>query len=453
MTLKAAALSTPAPADLLDDLVRGALKAGADSADAMLIDATSLGVSYRLGKVETLERAESGDLGLRVFVGKKQAMVSATDRKPQALKELVEHAVAMAKAAPEDEFCGLADPSMITKNWPKLNLADTVEYTAEQLIAQSREAEDVARAVKGITNSEGTNASTSSAEVTLASSNGFVGNYRYTGYTVGAAMLAGEGTGMVTDYDYTSRVFAADMPNPASIGKNAAERTVKRLNPRKMPTAQVPVVFEPRIAGSILGSLAGAISGASVARGTSFLKDKLGQIIFSEAITIIDDPFRNRGLRSRPFDAEGLLPQKRKLIDKGVLTTWLLDLRSARQLKMTSTGHASRSPGGTPSPSASNLYMEAGKLSPTELIKDIKQGFYVTEVMGMGVNGVTGDYSQAAAGFWIENGEICFPVSEMTIAGNLKDMFKNITAANDLEFTRGFDAPTLRIEGMMVAGV
>lgn len=438
---------------LLNDLVKSACKAGADAADAMLIDETSLAVGYRLGKVETLERSESGDMGLRVFVGKKQAMVSATDRRPAALKELVERAVAMAKAAPEDEYCGLADPDQITKEWPKLVLADDNQPTAEELIKQAREAEEAALAVKGVTNSEGGDAGAGKTEVTLAASNGFTGTYRRTSYSISASVLAGDGTAMERDYDYASRVFAGDMPSAASIGKYAAERTVRRLGARKMPTGHYPVVFEPRIAGSLLGQLVGAISGASVARGTSFLKDKLGQSIFPSCITVIDDPFRSGGLRSRPFDAEGILPQKRKIIDKGILTTWLLDCRSARQLKMTSTGHASRSPGGTPSPSISNFYMEAGSQTPTELIRDIKSGFYVTELMGMGVNGVTGDYSQAAAGFWIENGTILFPVSEMTIAGNMRDMFKNLSAANDLEFLRGIDAPTLRIEGMTIAGI
>jgi len=445
--------SNPDSASLLADIVNKARAMGADAADAMLIDATALSVGCRLGKTETLERAESGDLGLRVFVGKKQAMVSATDRHPRSLKELVERAVAMAKAAPEDEFCGLADPDMVTKNWPQLESADDKEPSAEDLITSARAAEDAALAVKGVSNSEGADAGASIASVTLAASNGFTGHYRRTSYSLSASMIAGDGTQMERDYDYATRVFLNDMPDAVGIGKKAGERAVKRLGARKMPTGQIPVVFEPRIGGSLLGSLAGAISGAGVARGTSFLKDRLGQEIFSSHITIIDDPFRARGLRSRPFDAEGILPRKLKIIDKGVLTTWLLDSRSARQLKMKSTGHASRSPGGTPSPSASNLYMEPGAYSPSELIKDIKQGFYVTELMGSGVNGVTGDFSQAAAGFWIENGVISFPVSEMTIAGNLKDMFKNLTPANDLEFLRGIDVPTLRIEGMTVAGV
>lgn len=438
---------------LLADLVASALKAGADSADAMLIDATSLSINYRLGKLETLERSESGDLGLRVFIGNKQAIVSTTDRRPATLRELVDRAVAMARVAPDDEYCGIATSEQIAKTWPQLQSADTEQPSVETLIAIAREAEETAMAVQGITNSEGADAETNYAEITLAASNGFAGHYTRTSYSLSLSVLAGEGTNMERDYDYATRVFWQDLPSASSIGENAAQKAVKRLGARKMPTGQIPVVFDPRISGNLIGSLAGAISGASVARGTSFLKDKLGQAIFSDKITIIDDPFRERGLRSRPFDAEGILPEKRKIIDKGVLTTWLMDLRSARQLKKSSTGHASRSSGGTPSPSASNFYMEAGILSPSELIKDIKEGFYVTDLMGMGINGVTGDYSQAASGFWIEKGEILFPVNEMTVAGNLKDMFLALTAANDLKFLRGIDAPTVRIEGMTVAGV
>ena len=439
--------------DILTDLISKARKAGADSADAILVDSTDLSVSMRLGNIESLERAESGDLGLRVFIGKQQAVVSTSDRRTAALAELVERAVAMAKLAPEDEFCGIASPNEIAKSYPTIEMADSVEYSSEQLIAQAGEAEDAARSVAGVTNSDGVGTGWGVNSVTVAASNGFSGSYTRTGYSLSASVLAGEGTGMQRDYEYASHVFAGDMPSPAWIGQRAGERVVKRLNPRKMPTARVPVFFDPRISGGLVGAVIGAISGASVARGTSFLKDTLGQRIFPEAVTIIDDPHRPRGLRSRAFDAEGLLPQKRKLIDRGVLTTWLLDLRSARQLKLQSTGHAARSTGGPPSPSASNVYMEAGLVSPAELMRDVVQGFYVTETMGMGINGVTGDYSQAAAGFWIENGQISFPVSEMTIAGNLKDMFLNITAANDLEFLRGIDAPTLRVDGMTIAGM
>jgi PmbA protein len=444
---------TSDPENLLHELVATARKKGADAADAMLVDSASLAVTCRLGAIETLERAESGDLGLRVLIGKQQAVVSSTDRKMSALAELVDRVIAMARAAPEDEFCGLADPDQIARQWPQFETADAYEPSAEKLIEETRTAEDAARAVKGITNSEGAEAGFSSADITLVASNGFSGRYRRTHYGLSASMIAGTDTNMERDYDSASRVFAADMPKPAVIGRQAAERAVKRLGSRKMPTAQVPVVFEPRLANSILWHLTGAISGASVARGTSFLKDKLEQMIFPASVTVIDDPFRARGLRSHPFDGEGLAPLRRTIVDKGVLATWLLDLRSARQLKMKSTGHASRGAGGLPSPSPSNLYIEGGRLSPTELIRDIKQGFYVTDLMGHGVNGVTGDYSRAAAGFWIENGTIGFPVSEVTIAGNLKDMFQNLTPANDLTFDHGVDTPTLRIEGMTVAGL
>ncbi|HUY67754.1 MAG TPA: TldD/PmbA family protein [Alphaproteobacteria bacterium] len=441
------------PESLLAEMVTLAKKKGAEAADAVLVDAASLAVACRLGHIETLERAESGDLGLRVLIGKKQAIVSSTNRKPAALEELVERAIAMARAAPEDEFCGLAAPDEIAHQWPVLDIADSHEPSAEQLIAAAREAEDAARAVKGVSNSEGADASYGASHIAFVASNGFAGRYRRTSFGLGASMIAGDGTNMERDYHGEGRVFAADLPQPAAIGREAGERTVKRLGSRKMPTAQVPVVFEPRVAGGMLGHLSGAISGASIARGTSFLKDKLGQKIFPGNITIIDDPFRTRGFRSHPFDGEGLLPQRRKIVENGVLTTWLLDLRSARQLKLTSTGHASRGAGGLPSPAPSNFYLEAGTKTSSELINDIKSGFYVTELMGYGVNGVTGDYSRAAAGFWIENGAITFPVNEMTIAGNLKDMFLNLSAADDLQFLHGLDAPTIRIDGMTVAGV
>ena len=446
-------VSGSAALDQLQDLIGKAKRAGAEAADALLVDATALSVAWRDGKLESLEQAESGDLGLRVLIGKRQAVVSTTDRGASALKELVERAVAMARAAPEDQFCGLAAPKDIAQEIPALIMADAYEVSAERLIDRAREAEAAALSVKGVAQCESADASASRSTIALAASNGFVGHYSRTGYGVSASAIAGEATGMETDYDYASTVFQTDLPDAASIGRSAGERAAKALNARKMPTCQVPVVFDPREAAGLLGSLAGAISGASVARGTSFLKDKIGQQLFPEAITIIDDPFRARGLRSKSFDGEGLRPQRRAVIDKGVLTTWLLDLRSARQLGLKSTGHASRGTGGLPSPAPSNLYMEAGLLSPAELIKDIKSGLYVTSLMGQGVNNVTGDYSRAAKGFWIENGVISFPVSEMTIAGNLKDMFRDLRAANDLVFRQGIDAPTLRIDNLTVAGV
>ena len=443
---------TASALETLNDLVESAISTGADAADAMLIDSTDLSASVRLGKLENLERSEVGDLGLRVFIGQRQAAVSSTDRSAKILKELVGRAVAMARLAPEDPFCGIALPGEIATKYPVLELADKTEFSAEQLIVRAFEAEDAARAVKGVTNSECASAGWGKSTTTIVASNGFSGTTCRTGHSINACVLAGEGTGMQRDYEAAARVFAADLPAPSWIGRRAGERAVRHVGSRKMPTSRVPVFFDSRISGGFIGMMIGAISGAAIARGTSFLKDKLEQKIFSDSITIFDDPHRTRGLRSRAFDAEGLLPQKRKLVDAGILTTWLLDLRSARQLKMRSTAHAARSSGGAPAPSPSNAYMGAGKLSPANLMRDVAQGFFVTETMGMGINGVTGDYSQAAAGFWIEGGQITFPVNEMTIAGNLKDMFLNTSAANDLEFRYGIDAPTLRVENMTVAG-
>jgi PmbA protein len=438
--------------NLLHDLVAKAKKAGADAADAVAIAGTSLSHTRRLGKTEKLERSEGQDLGLRVLVGKQQAIVSSSDRAPATLDELVERAVAMARAIPEDPFCGLADPDQITHDWPTLDMLDASEPTAETLIERARAAEESALAVAGITNSEGADAGWGRSRVALVASNGFAGSYAGSSHGVSVSVIGGSGTGMERDYDFASAVYAGDLRSPEEIGRSAAERAIKRLNPRKMPTGKVTVIFDPRVARSFISHLLGAISGPSIARGTSFLKDKLGERLFPEAISIVEDPHRQRGLRSKPFDGEGIANQRRALIDKGVLTTWLLDLRSARQLKLTTTGHAARGTASPPSPSATNVWIEAGTQTPEELYADVKSGFYISELMGMGVNGVTGDYSRGAAGMWIENGQLAFPVSEMTVAGNLKDMFARMIAANDLEFLTGADAPTLRIDDLTVAG-
>jgi PmbA protein len=438
--------------NLLQDLVAKAKKAGADAADAVAVAGTSLSHTRRLGKTEKLERSEGQDLGLRVLIGKQQAMVSSSDRAPATLDELVERAVAMARAIPEDPFCGLADPDQITREWPALDMLDPDEPSAETLIERARAAEEAALAVAGITNSEGADAGWGRSRVALVASNGFAGSYAGSSHGVSVSVIGGTGTGMERDYDFASAVYAVDLRSPEEIGRRAGERAIKRLGPRKMPTAKVPVIFDPRVARSFISHLLGSISGPSIARGTSFLKDKLGERIFPEAISIVEDPHRQRGLRSKPFDGEGIANRRRALIDKGVLTTWLLDLRSARQLKMTTTGHAARGTASPPSPAATNVWIEAGTQTPAELYADVKSGFYVTELMGMGVNGVTGDYSRGAAGMWIENGTLAFPVSEMTVAGNLKDMFARMVAANDLEFLTGADAPTVRIDDLTVAG-
>jgi len=439
--------------NLLEDLIRKARAGGADAADAVLFDSASLSLSQRLGKPEKLERSESGDLGLRVFVGRRQAIVSSTDRSARALDELVERAVAMARVVPEDPFAGLADPDQLAREWPDLDICDPVEPSPDSMIEQARIAEEAALAVPGVTNSEGADAGWSRSTVAIAASNGFAGSYSVSRRSLSASVLAGEGTGMERDYEYDSKVYGADLRSPADIGREAGEKAVRRLNPRKVKSQKVPVVLDPRVSRGLLGHLTGAISGPAVARGTSFLKDKLGQQIFPAGVTVVDDPWVRRGMRSRPFDAEGVAVAKRTIIEDGRLTTWLLDLRSARQLGLSTTGHASRGTSGPPGPAPSNIYLAAGARSRDAILGEIKDGLYITEMMGMGVNGVTGDYSRGASGFWIENGQLAYPVSELTVAGNLKEIFLNLEVASDLELRFGMDAPTVRIDGMTVAGM
>ena len=440
------------PRETLEDLIRTAKRAGADAADALVVESVSASVSYRMGELEDVERAESADLGLRVFVGQRVAFVSSTDLTRAALAELPERAVAMARLAPEDKFAGLAPKELLARDFPALDLDDGNEPPADLLIARAKDAEAAAMAVPGVTNSEGGGASFGRSAVTLATSEGFFGAYAGTSHSIGVSVLSGEGTGMERDYDSASARHSADLDSAEEIGKRAGKRAVDRLNPRRVKSQSVPVVFDPRVSAGLLGHFAGAISGASIARGVSFLKEFMGKPVFASGITIVDDPHRVRGQRSKPFDGEGVRNQRRAIIEDGVLTTWLLDCASAKQLGLVTTGHAARGTGGPPSPSTTNFYMEPGKLSPEELIADIRDGLYLTELMGMGVNGVTGDYSRGAAGFWIENGKITYPVSEVTIASNLKEMFRNLTAANDLVFRYGTNAPTLRVEGMTIAG-
>lgn len=437
---------------LLDDLLARVKKEGADSADAVVVDATALSVARRMGKPEGIERAEAADLGLRVMLGHRQAMASSTDLSADGQHRLVAQVMAMARMAPEDPWCGLADPALLATSPPELDINDAGEPAPEKLADMAAAAEDAARAVTGVTNSEGAEAGWSRRQIALATSTGFRGGYAATHYGLSTSVLAGSGTAMETDYDFSSATHLEGLADASTVGRTAGERAVRKLNPRKASTARLPVVFENRIAGRLLRSLAGAISGPAIARGTSFLKNALGTAIFAPGITIIDDPHRRRGLHSKPFDGEGVANARRAIIDKGVLTTWLLDSASARQLGLASTGHAARGTSSPPSPAPTNLYLEPGRRSFKELIADIGQGLLVTELMGMGVNGVTGDYSQGAAGFWIENGEIAYPVSEITIASNLKDMYRSLEPASDLLLRTGTDAPSIRIETMTIAG-
>ena len=441
-------------ADTAADLIARATSKGADAADVIVMRGLRQSVDWRLGKLESVDRSEACDLGLRVFVGQRQASVSSTDFAAGGFDELVDRALAMARIAPADPYAGLADPVQFATAIPDLDLMDgDGDVEVERLTEWAREAEEAALAVEGVSNSEGGSAGCGRSEVVLATSNGFVGGYAGSSFSVACSVLAGSAeTGMERAYDSCGVRHREDLMSPAAIGASAGEQAVARLGPRKVSTRQVPVVFDKRIAGSLIGHFLGAISGSAIARKSSFLLDRMGQPVFAPGIGIIDDPLRPRGLRSKPFDGEGVRTQRSDLVREGTLATWLLDCGTARQLGLTTTGHAARGVGGPPAPSATNVHMTPGRLSLKELIADFEEGYFVTSLMGQGVNGVTGDYSRGSAGFWIENGEIAYPVSEVTIAGNLKDMFLNLTPADDLEFRYGVNAPSVRIEGMTVAG-
>src|SRR6195952_2072478 len=437
---------------LAQRLVEAAKRAGADAADAVAVRGVSQGVEVRDGRVEESERSEGDDVGLRVLVGRRQAVVSTNDVSGDGVARLAERAVAMARVAPDDKYVGLADPALLARDFPDLDLLDPKTPSTSELERRACEAEAAALAVKGVTKSGGASASTGIGGMGLGTSTGFHGSYLRSSQGISMTAIVGDGTGMERDYDYTTAPHASDLASPESVGRKAGERTVARANPRKVETCKVPVVFDPRVSGSLVGHLVGAVNGASIARKTSFLKDRLGEQLFSRDIRIIDDPLRVRGPRSQAFHPAGVKVRKHALIDEGVLTTWLLDCATARELGMVTTGNAHRGVSSSPSPGSYNLHLEGGTVTPGELISDIKQGFYVTDLIGSGVNGVTGDYSRGASGFWIENGELTYAVSEVTIAGHLFEIFKSMVPASDLEFRYGVNAPTLRIEGLTVGG-
>lgn len=432
-------------------LVDAARKAGADAADVMAVRGMSVGVQMREGKVEGSERSEGDDLGLRVFVGDRSASVSSNDPR-EDFAALAERAVAIAKVAPEDPYARLADPADLARSWADLDLLDPVLAPVSELESLARRAEEAALAVGGVTKSGGAGAGAGLGGFALVTSTGFEGASLGSSTSFSVTAIAGEGTGMERDYDYSSVRHRADLDAPEAIGRSAGERAVRRLNPRKVDTRKVPVIFDPRTAGSFPGYLAAAANGQSVARKTSFLRERLGQRVFRPGIAIVDDPLRKRGLRSRPFDGEGIAARPMTVVEDGILTGWFLDTATALELGMKTTGHASRGVGGPPAPGATNLHLAAGTESPEAMIGAIKDGLYVTDMIGHGVNMVTGDYSRGCSGYWIENGELAYAVAEITIAGNLVDMFLNLTPANDLEFRYGTDAPTVLVEGLTVAG-
>lgn len=441
------------PIDQIATLITRAKAAGADAADAIYVSRTAHGAQVRNGRTEDLERSETCDLGLRVFVGQRAAIVSATALDPARFDALAERAVAMARVVPEDRFAGLcAEAEHRFVDAAGLDLFDPAEPATGDLIARARVAEETALAVEGVSNSNGASASFGLSDIILMTSAGFSGRYARTSHSVSVSTVAGSGTKMERDYDYHAAVHLSDLEDAALIGRRAGERTVARLNPVRPRTGRMPIVLDPRVSTSMMGHLSGAINGISIARGTSFLKEKMDSRIMPAGITIIDDPRRVRGPGARPFDGEGMLTATRTLVEDGVLKTWALDSRSARQLGLKPNGCASRGTSGPPSPSLGNMYMQPGSMTPAELMADITEGIYITEMMGSAINGITGDYSRGAAGFMIRNGVLAEPVAELTVAGNLNDMFMRLIPANDLTFRQSTNAPTIRIDDMMIAG-
>ena len=430
-------------------LIETARKAGADASDVAVMRSFGRAVSVRLGKVEDTESAESEDVALRVFVGRRVATVSA-DVKAD-LERLAERAVAMARVSPEDAFAGLADPARLASDDLDLDLYDPTEVAASAMVDQALAMEDAARAVAGVTNSGGASVSAGASGLVLATSTGFAGQRMRSGFSRSICVIAGEGVGMQRDYDFDSRIHAADLDTPEAIGRRAGERTVRRLSPGKVPTGRYPVIFDPRIARGLIGSLVSAINGAAIARGTSFLKDRMGSPVLPATFTVTDEPLLRRRPGSRPFDGEGVRGETLSLVRDGILENWLLDSATGRELGLASNGRASRSVGGV-SPASTNVIVSAGATTPGELVRDTFSRLYIDELIGHGADLVTGDYSRGASGYLIENGEITTPVSELTIAGNLRDMLLSLTAANDRDERFSIVAPTLRIESMTVAG-
>ncbi|WP_150496565.1 TldD/PmbA family protein [Roseibium aquae] len=430
-------------------MVEAAKRAGADACDVVAITGTALSVDVRDGKVEETDRAEGDDITLRVFVGKRYA--AASSNAFSDMDALAERAVAMAKAAPEDPYAGLADEGRLLMSLPELELLDPVEPTAGELADRARAAEEAGLAVSGVTKSGGAGASWRLAGVVLATSHGFTGSYLASRHGLSMTAISGEGTAMERDFDYDYRTFLEDMDPAEAIGRRAGERAVRRVNPRKVPSQTVDVIYESRAARSLVGHFAGAINGAAVARKTSFLKDRMGEAVFSPDIRIVDDPFKRRGAGTRPFDGEGTAAEVLNMVENGVLKHWFLDTATARELGLTPNGRAQRSGSGT-SPGSTNLTLEPGSRSLEEMMKEMGTGLLVTDLIGQGVNSVTGDYSRGAAGFWIENGEIAFPVSEITIASNLKEMFARLVPGNDLDARYSVATPSILVEGMALAG-
>lgn len=437
---------------IAENLVEQGLRAGASAADALYAGDRSSSVQVRLGKLEDVGRSEGAQIGLRLFVGQRSATVASSDLSNEALGTLVERCLAMAAQAPDDPYAGLAPTELLQQGGgPALDTCDPVEPDPSDLRSRALEAENAALGVGGVTNSSGAGASASSTMIALATSGGFSGAYQGSAHSCSATMIAGEGASMQRDHAWHSARHLKDLDSAADIGRKAGERAVARLNPARPRPGRYPVLFDPRVSSTLLGHFAGAISGSSIARRTSFLQEKLGEHIFAPGVTILDDPLRQRGLRSRPFDGEGVRVSAQELVSRGVLKRWIAESASARQLGILPTGHAVRGVGGAPSASPSNLYLAAGSRTREELLASYPEALLVIELIGHGINSVTGDYSRGAVGFMVRGGEIAEPVSEITVASNLVDMFATLEPGADLEFRRGIDAPTILIPEMTVA--
>ncbi len=446
-------MQTPEAQAILERLIADARAAGAEAADAVLFHSVSSGVSWRMGKLEDVERSEAADLGLRVLIGKRQASVSTTDHSAAGLQELAERCVAMAKAAPEDPWCGLAPADRLaTPPFPELDLGDFAEPSTDVLKSRAAECEEAALAVKGIVNSSGAGASYGEGYKWLMTSHGFFGQSGGSNHSVSVSVVGKDDNGMETDYDYDSKTHLSDLKSAAAVGTSAGERTVRRLSPKKIKSRTAPVIFDNRLSSSLISQLAGAANGAAITRGVSFLKNKMGEKIFADGINIIDDPHRPRGAGSRPFDGEGVANGRIDLIKDGVLTAWLLNSAQAAQLDLETNARATRGTGGAPGSGPTNLTLQPGAVSFDALLKDAKDALYLTDMFGPQVNPNTGDYSVGCSGFWVENGEIAYPVSEITIAGNILEMYAGLIPANDLEIRGSVNAPSVLAPSMTIAG-
>ncbi len=436
----------------LKTLLSKAAHYGADAADAVATHGRSLSLVVRGGELEDVDNSEGRDVGLRVMVGQRQACVSSSDISNASLDALAERAVAMARLAPEDPYCGLADDDRLETSPPYLELFDSHIMAPEALKARAIDVEKATLSVKGVTQAESASASWSSSAIFFMTSGGFASGWRSSRHDLGGMAIASNGDEMERDADYHGTRWFEDLRNAEDIGREAGKRAVARLGASQMASGQMPVMFDRRVSGRLISALLGAINGAAVARGISFLKDGLGESVFAPGIDIIDDPHMVRGHGSRPWDGEGVSTVRRKLIDNGKLTTWLHNSASAKQLDTVTTAHASRGIGSPPGISASNVFLSPGKHSPEALLKDVKKGLLIAEMFGPSLNHNTGDYSVGIAGYMIENGERGAPVSEVTVAGNLKDMFKSLVPANDLELRSSINAPSVLINSLTIAG-